>query len=422
MAKKRASKQNVKSYHESQKLHQHKRNGLEQPTEDHLFLPPAFPRTKDLLMPTTGFLRNEGICTKAFQVALDTTYEGFAYDTSSSEQGDGEIFPHTEIQKSLLVMDGAGLFRADVTQPFGLGTKCAKTYVTRCLLGDEGTTYKYLGLRMFSHPWNGNVLYGNKVLKEAIGAIAKLNETLTDRAKAHLKDLEQKRLRRGICPPVIKGRVAFDVALINKMQSTSELKLEPMFHNERCSVSWHADSSLEHYSTIAVYHTITGQQNKKDARVNDSTSSGDCDWSVALRVVHNAEGPAASRRGADISSSIAAENPPIAISLSSGSAYYMLDDHNHHHQHAVIAPKEGNPGVRFSSTHRLLREGHTVQFIIGRCAAACANFHRKGPKLWRSEQLLLLEIEFEWLRQFYIQGEEHKTLLWKVSLQHCRRF
>ena len=51
-------------------------------------------------------------------------------------------------------MEDEGLFRTDVTQPFSLGTKCAKTYVTRCLLGKDGTTYKYLGLRMFVHPWN----------------------------------------------------------------------------------------------------------------------------------------------------------------------------------------------------------------------------------------------------------------------------
>ena len=32
------------------------------------------------------------------------------------------------------------------------------------------------------------------------------------------------------------------------------MKLEPTFQNEKCTVSWHADSTLEHYSSIAVYH------------------------------------------------------------------------------------------------------------------------------------------------------------------------
>jgi hypothetical protein len=53
--------------------------------------------------------------------------------------------------------------------------------------------------------------------------------------------------------------------------------------------------------------------------------------------------------------------------------------------------------------------------MLNRCRNTCAQFHKKGPKLWRSEQLLLGEIEFEWIRQFFIQGEGHKAKLWKVS-------
>jgi alpha-ketoglutarate-dependent dioxygenase FTO len=93
----------------------------------------------------------------------------------------------------------------------------------------------------------------------------------------------------------------------------------------------------------------------------------------------------------------------------------MLDDSNHHHQHAVLAPDydgSTDSSIRFSSTHRLLRVGHTVQHVLDRCETACSNFHRNGPKRWRSEQGLLNEIEFEWLRQFFIQGSENKRLLW----------
>jgi hypothetical protein len=53
-----------------------------------------------------------------------------------------------------------------------------------------------------------------------------------------------------------------------------------------------------------------------------------------------------------------------------------------------------------------------VSDILARCKTVCDNFHRHGPKRWRSEQLLLKEVESEWLRQFFIQGEEHKRLLW----------
>jgi len=376
--------------------------------EKNVVFPLAFPRdVKDLLLPKSGFLRNEGDSKNSFQMALRTSYEGFAYDNANEER----IFAHEEIKKSLLAMDSAGMFRTDVTQPFGLGTKCAKTYVTRCLLGEEGTTYKYLGLRMFSHPWNGGGV-PSQLLQKSIYTISQLNAKLVERTKAHLQDLAEKRLERG--RPAPQGRALFDVALINKMEFTGDLKTEPMFGTERCAVAWHADSSLEHYSTIAVYHTIL-KHNQDEVKIKDGDRPSKGDWSVALRVVHNAEGPAVPRRrlGNDLTSSIVTDTPPIAVTLSSGSAYYLLDDHNHHHQHAVIAPREGAVGTRFSSTHRLLREGHTVQCIIARCASVVSNFHRKGIKVWRAEQLLLNEIEFEWLRQFYIQGEGNKELLWK---------
>lgn len=50
----------------------------------------------------------------------------------------------------------------------------------------------------------------------------------------------------------------------------------------RCSVSWHADSCLEHYSTIAVYHATDPE-------------TSPADWKIALRVEPDAEGPAGGR-------------------------------------------------------------------------------------------------------------------------------
>jgi hypothetical protein len=104
------------------------------------------------------------------------------------------------------------------------------------------------------------------------------------------------------------------------MQDTADLKQEPSMKKERCTVSWHADLSLEHYSTIAVYHTVTKPG-----------------WSVALRVAHNSEGPEAARRGTDITP--VGGTPPVAVSLPSGAAYYLLDDFNHHHQHQHVSQK-----------------------------------------------------------------------------------
>lgn len=343
--------------------------------------------------PKNDFLRDtaQHPYNNSFRRALETSYEGFCVDNPSVMKDE-----HQRVKTALLAMERAGFFRADVTQPFGLGTKCAKTYVTRCLVGEPGTTYKYLGLRMFSHSWRTN--QANQ--QEALRTIFDLNRILTERTKEHLSDLNGKRAARNA--EATRGRLGFDITLINLMESTVGLKDEPSLGQGKCSVSWHADSSLENFSNIAVYHLI------------DKEADADGRWSVGLRVAHNSEGPHASRRGTDIS--VETKTPPLTVSLPSGSTYYMLDDFNHHHQHAVIA--EGKvPGRRFSSTHRLLRDSHNVKDIIARCKSACANFHKKGPKVWRSEQLLLTEMESEWLRQFFIQGQAHHNLLWKNNWQ-----
>ena len=51
------------------------------------------------------------------------------------------------------------------------------------------------------------------------------------------------------------GSTRFRLTLINRMEPTAlkpDLKEEPEFGMGKVSVSWHADSSLEHESTIAV--------------------------------------------------------------------------------------------------------------------------------------------------------------------------
>lgn len=353
--------------------------------------PPSLP------YPKKAFLRDEAPYTESFQHAIETSYEGFVVDAPNVMEEH-----HKAVDDALATMEAAGFFRVDVTQPFGLGTKCAKTYVTRCLVGEPGTTYKYLGLRMFSHSWQKPIGTASSSsssqttrVKHALETIGNLNTALTLRTQKHLSDLDMKRRARG--SELTRGRAGFDVALINRMESPVGLKDEPSMGQGKCSVSWHADSSLEHFSNIAVYHLL------------DKEPNTDGKWSVGLRVAHNSEGPQASRRGTDIS--VVSDTPPLAVSLPSGCTYYMLDDFNHHHQHAVIA--EGKiPGRRFSSTHRLLRDSHNVSHIIARCRSVCTHFHKRGPKVWRSEQLLLTEMESEWLRQFFIQGKAHHDILW----------
>jgi len=89
--------------------------------------------------------------------------------------------------------------------------------------------------------------------------------------------------------------------------------------------------------------------------------------------------------------------------------YYLLDDFNHHHQHAVLA----GAARRYASTHRVSRtEGHTFSYIYNKCKRALAGHtsQKKAAKQWKTEQLALSEVEFEWLRQYWIQGAEHHRL------------
>ncbi|CAB9501471.1 ketoglutarate-dependent dioxygenase FTO [Seminavis robusta] len=362
---------------------------------------PPFPSR--LPVPTDGFLRDEDPYRESFQAAVDTVHQGLVWETSLTSTTTS--LSEDQIQRALVTMDDAKLFRTDVTQPAGLGAKLVPSYVTRCLLGDEGTTYRYLGLRMFAHPWNGKHTSTDQKLQSAVTTFGSLNQHLSRQTKKHLTAFHEKRGIDQSSKQDNNKKACFTVTLINKMTPHKRLREEPMFQNNKYSVGWHADSSLEHFSTIAVYHTILAAE---ATTKHSSKKQDDDEWAVALRVTRHAEGPKAKRLG-DIT--VDDTGPPIAVALPSGSTYYMLHDYNHHHQHAVLAPPtHTNKSTRYSSTHRLLRPGHTVQEMIAKCQHT--NMQHHGPKKWRSEQLLLNELENEWLRQFFIQGPEHQQLLW----------
>lgn len=439
-------------------------------SSDHI-LPPVFPL--HLSRPPRGsFLTDTPPYQESFREALKGPYIGFVVDDEATLLSSQSNNNHTTnegvrediVQASLERLFQRNVFRTDVTQPFGLGTKCAKTYVTRCLFGTEGSTYKYLGLRMFAHPYTINDRSNTDNINDATMTIRKLGSCLTNRTKTHLKSLTLTRRQRH-ANYITKGRPDFDICLINRMEANSDLKpftldegvvnnnstqcsdnnskINNNLNNRRnvcddnnrikTSVSWHADSSLENFSTIAVYQTIIPSsekygrskghndddksRRKQQTSVVDNTDGEDeGKWLVGLKVSHYSEGPEASqhRREANTDtdrSLVEKETPCIAVNLPSGSAYYLLDDFNHHHQHTVLT--EGtNTTVRYSCTYRLLRDSHNIQDWIHRGKTAISQFHKKGPKIWRSEQLLLTEIESEWIRQFYIQGRGHYQLLW----------
>ena len=398
-------------------------------------LPLLFPT--NMIRPKQGFLRNIPPYQQSFQCALETSYEGFVVDL--------DVVPdETNLQATLQSANMESFFVTDMTQPFGLGTACSPTYVTRCLMGDSGTTYKYLGLRMFAHPWNA--------------PIQELKEWLSARVThQHLPQLYRHRqstatisddgntstIATTLYEPENSTKPCFDICLINRMTMNKKLKTEPLDEDHKTTVSWHADSSLEHYSTIAVYQTIvtnttqdqghgtTLSDNRTVVQPNPSTtwnerssnsdtSGQENEWSIGLRVSPNVEGPKINycRTDGDAASADieAATTPPIAVSLPTNSAYYLLDDFNHHHQHTVLVNKNKpsssvSPSTRYSLTFRLLRESHNVNDMIQRCQRCIAQFHKKGTKTYRFEQLTLNELESEWIRQFYIQGQHHYTIL-----------
>jgi len=81
---------------------------------------------------------------------LQTAYQGF----NVLDNSQFELNFHSSFSSCFKELDKMNIFQHDITQPAGLNTKLAKTLVSRCLVGDAGITYKYLGIRMFSIPWN----------------------------------------------------------------------------------------------------------------------------------------------------------------------------------------------------------------------------------------------------------------------------
>lgn len=200
------------------------------------------------------------------------------------------------------------------------------------------------------------------------------------------------------------------------------LREEPDFGMGRTSVSWHADSSLEHESTIAVYcvHRAADgswplaadlmqparkqsqrrkeKKPKRKAEEMEEGSGGSSNpggalpprgadpgqWRVGLRVVHDIEGPD-SKANNDISQSKARKRdfrvkdrdgvrhstiddevtPAIMVETRDGDCYYMLGDFNHRED---------------SRYHRVPRApAGTARPAAGGAEPACACLARRPP-------------------------------------------
>ncbi|GMH77517.1 hypothetical protein TL16_g07435 [Triparma laevis f. inornata] len=244
----------------------------------------------------------------------------------------------------------------------------SKTFVERTLVGDAGGTYKYLGLRIYAHPWNDDISsvttleskvkiligytgtdaqYSDNILSQ-FRKIHQANETI--KAKSHQ---HQTQLNLDL-PPSHRGSNSYSLTLINRMLPSSikkDLKTDAQTsgkNESKTSVSWHTDSGLQDYSTIAVWHH------------HEKVSSSSNPWRISLRPIPSLN-----------------STPPIPAIImnleSGGGLYYIFDEMNLRFEHAVLSGREG---VRWSSTHRVTKEGGKYEDILGECW--------RGKKEWAS--------------------------------------
>eukprot|EP00980_Cylindrotheca_fusiformis_P028043 scaffold22577_cov122-Cylindrotheca_fusiformis.AAC.22 len=267
------------------------------------------------------------------------------------------------------------------------GKHSSRTFVKRTLVGDPGITYKYLGLRLFAHPWSGP---GSLPMMKSIKEINKWMVEMTKTYPNH-------------------GSCAYNMTLINYMPPTSHsqvgFKDEAMYGMGKVSVSWHADSSLKENSSIAVFHCLPTQR------------AAPWDWRIALR-----PSPDSGKRENDAL--------PVAVSTSDGDAYFLLGTFNQNYQHCVLAESltsltyvetlAGSSAHRISSTHRVAVTDHeTFEYIMKRVKNAVKRFRLQFEKSRVFDmdarviafcQKVLTEVEMDWIAQYWLQGSEHNKL------------
>ena len=321
-------------------------------------------------------------------------------------------------------MRALGLFHRDV---LAAGNVVSPTFVRRVLVGERGMTYHYQKLRIFAHSWHeqdisaqarsSGVSSGPDL--SPLRVVRELNETLKARSARVLKQTrvttrDDEMMSRHASRH--DGSCDFNVALINLMDASAAasrsdvpLKDESRYGMGPTSVSWHSDSSLQPFSTVAVYHVCFDERSKNLQKKNDSS------WHVALRALDG-------------------RTPALRVPLPSRATYYMLRDFNAHHHHAVLA----GDTRRYSSTHRVaVVDKDTFDHIKRVCVSAvrslpelrlmAANVKSRRKELGRksssaehgdafSARLARLtqnigdahrEVEFQWIRMFWLQGEEH---------------
>nr|XP_020448117.1 alpha-ketoglutarate-dependent dioxygenase FTO isoform X3 [Monopterus albus] len=227
--------------------------------------------------------------------------------------------------------------------------------------------------------------------------VVQLKHSLSD---YHIEDKEKQESGQGCSKPsppqVCTGPVKFNVTLLNYMDpaAMSQLKEEPYYGMGKMAVGWHHDENLITHSPVAVY-SYSCHDDKGESSEGGSGEKS-C-WRIGLKVAWDIH------------------TPGLMLPLESGDCYYMRDDLNSTHQHCVLA----GDTARFSSTHRVAEcSSGTLTYIQSRCREALSNLHT-DPETGSHSLLALLpttlqdceeihnEVEFEWLRQYWFQGQRY---------------
>ncbi|XP_042637666.1 alpha-ketoglutarate-dependent dioxygenase FTO [Orycteropus afer afer] len=288
---------------------------------------------------------------------------------------------HKEVQEAFLTVHKHGCLFRDLVRIQG---KDVLTPVSRLLIGNPGCTYKYLNTRLFTVPWpvkDSTIKYTEDEIGAACQTFLKLNDYLHIETLHALEELASKEKYSGDAVP--------------KM---SYLKEEPYFGMGKMAVSWHHDENLVERSAVAVYnYSCEGSEEESD---NDPHLEGrDPDtWHVGFKISWDID------------------TPGLAIPLHQGDCYFMLDDLNATHQHCVLAGSQ----PRFSSTHRVAEcSMGTLDYILQQCQLALRNLRDEvddgdvslkslEPTILKQGEEIHNEVEFEWLRQFWFQGNRYK--------------
>ncbi|XP_046898284.1 alpha-ketoglutarate-dependent dioxygenase FTO [Hypomesus transpacificus] len=227
--------------------------------------------------------------------------------------------------------------------------------------------------------------------------VAELKHSLSS---YHIQDEEEEEQSGQGCsgPPQAPcpGPAHFNVTLLNYMDPSaiSQLKEEPYYGMGKMAVGWHHDENLVTRSPVAVY-SYSCHDNKGVSPEEGSGEKG-C-WRIGLKVAWDIH------------------TPGLTLPLQSGDCYYLRDDLNRSHQHCVLT----GDMPRFSSTHRVAEcSTGTLAYIEARCREALSNLRVEAagsshsllsllPSTFQHCEEIHNEVEFEWLRQYWFQGQRY---------------